>query len=73
VSYHGRREEKCLTDKEYANLQKRCRNILTRGSKELQEIPAKPKGKRGRMAKSDAQFLGKFPLPKPRIMVNLFA
>jgi len=51
------REEKCLTDKEYANLQKRYRNIMTRGSKELPEIPPKPKGKRGKMAKSDAHNL----------------
>ena len=53
----AKREEKCLTDKEYANLQKRYRNILTRGDKELPEIPPKPKGKRGKMAKSDAHNL----------------
>eukprot|EP01008_Symbiontida_sp_HLA12_P002017 NODE_32_length_1833_cov_10.850292_g30_i0.p1 GENE.NODE_32_length_1833_cov_10.850292_g30_i0~~NODE_32_length_1833_cov_10.850292_g30_i0.p1 ORF type:complete len:486 (+),score=87.80 NODE_32_length_1833_cov_10.850292_g30_i0:329-1786(+) len=53
----ARRKEKCLTDKEYANLQKRYRNILTRGDKELPEIPPKPKGKRGKMAKSDAHNL----------------
>ncbi len=53
----AKREEKCLTDKEYSNLQKRYRNILPRGSKELPEIPPKPKGKRGRMAKSDAHNL----------------
>ncbi len=51
------REEKCLTVKEYGNLQKRYRNILTRGGKELPEIPPKPKGKRGKMAKSDAHNL----------------
>ena len=51
------REDKCLSDKEYANLQKRYRNILTRGDKELPEIPPKPKGQRGKMAKSDAHNL----------------
>jgi len=51
------RESKCLTAKEYANLQKRYRNILTRGSKELPELPPRPKGKRGKMAQSDAQNL----------------
>jgi len=51
------REEKCVTAQEYANLQKRYRNILTRGGKELPEIPPKPKGKRGKMAKSDAHNL----------------
>ena len=50
-------EEKCLTDKEYANLQKRYRNILTRGGRELPEIPPRAKGKRGRIAKSDAHNL----------------
>lgn len=34
----AKREEKCLTDKEYANLQKRYRNILTRGYKEMPAI-----------------------------------
>ncbi len=38
-------------------MQKRYRNILTRGSKELPKIPEKPKGRRGRMAKSDAHNL----------------
>ena len=53
----AKREEKCLTEAEYANLQKRYRNILTRGGKELPEIPKKQKGKRGRIAKSDAHNL----------------
>ena len=48
---------KKLTDKEYANLQKRYRNILTRGNKELPPIPPKPSGKRGKVAKSDAHNL----------------
>ena len=50
-------EQKCLTDREYANLQKRYRNILTRGEKQLPPIPPKPSGKRGKVAKSDAHNL----------------
>jgi transposase len=49
--------EKKLDDKDLANLQKRYRNILTRGAKELPEIPPKPSGKRGKLAKSDAHNL----------------
>ena len=66
------REDKCLTEKEYANLQKRYRNILTRGDKELPEIPPKPKGKRGKMAKSDAHNLWER-LKKNETAVLLFA
>ena len=51
------REDKCLTEQEYKNLQKRYRNILTRGEKELPEVPPKPSGQRGKMAKSDAHNL----------------
>ena len=51
------RESKKLTGQEYKNLQKRYRNILTRGEKELPPIPPKPSGKRGRIAKSDAHNL----------------
>ena len=50
-------KRKKLTKKAYANLQKRYRNILTRGEKELPVIPPKPEGKRGAMAKSDAHNL----------------
>jgi len=50
-------EEKKLTDKDLVNLQKRYRNILTRGAKELPVIPPKPSGKRGKLAKSDAHNL----------------
>jgi transposase len=50
-------KNKVLTQKEYTNLQKRYRNILTRGGKEMPAIPAKPKGKRGKIAKSDAHNL----------------
>jgi transposase len=51
------RENKRLDKREYMNLQKRYRNILTRGEKELPEIPPKPSGKRGKVAKSDAHNL----------------
>lgn len=68
----AKRDEKRLTDKEYANLQKRYRNILTRGSKELPDIPPKPKGKRGKMAKSDAHNLWER-LHKYETAVLLFA
>ncbi len=49
--------EKRLNDAALANLQKRYRNILTRGGKELPTIPPKPSGKRGKLAKSDAHNL----------------
>lgn len=68
----AKRDEKRLTDKEYANLQKRYRNILTRGGKELPEIPERPKGKRGRIAKSDAHNLWER-LEKHEEAVLLFA
>lgn len=68
----AKREDKCLTDKEYANLQKRYRNILTRGDKELPEIAPRPKGKRGKMAKSDAHNLWER-LKKHETAVLLFA
>lgn len=48
---------KKLTDNEYAHLQKRYRNCLTRGEKELPPIPPKPSGRRGKIAKSDAHNL----------------
>ena len=51
------RKTKQLSPAEYANLQKRYRNILTRGGKELPPIPARHNGKRGRIAKSDAHNL----------------
>ncbi len=53
----SKRESKRLTDKEYANLQKRYRNLLTRGISELPERPERPSGKRGRLAQCDAQNL----------------
>ena len=51
------RKSKKLTHREYANLQKRYRNILTRGEKQLPPIPPKQNGRRGRVAKSDAHNL----------------
>jgi transposase len=53
----SRRRRKRLTEREYDALQKRYRNILTRGERELPPIPAKQNGKRGRVAKSDAHNL----------------
>ena len=50
-------DDKKLGDKTYANLQKRYRNIITRGEKELPALPERPTGKRGRLAKSDAHNL----------------
>ena len=51
------RKRKKLTENGYANLQKRYRNILTRGVSELLARPERPSGKRGRLAQSDAQNL----------------
>ena len=53
----AKRKSKKLTKREYKNLQKRYRNILTRGEKELPPIPPRQNGKRGRVAKSDAHNL----------------
>jgi len=53
----AKRKRKKLTRREYKNLQKRYRNILTRGEKELPPIPPRQNGKRGRIAKSDAHNL----------------
>ena len=50
-------KSKCLTEKAYLNIQKRYRNILTRGEKEMPPVLTKPKGKRGKVAKSDAHNL----------------
>lgn len=53
----AKRKSKKLSSKGYYNLQKRYRNILTRGKMELPIIPPKPNGKRGFIAKSDAHNL----------------
>ena len=53
----AKRKSKKLSRREYKNLQKRYRNILTRGENELPPIPARQNGKRGCIAKSDAHNL----------------
>jgi transposase len=53
----SKRKRKKLTKTEYTNLQKRFRNSLTRGEKELPPVPPRQNGKRGRIAKSDAHNL----------------
>ncbi len=53
----SKRKKKKLSEKEYTNLQKRYRDIISCGEKELPVIPPKPKGKRGKIAKSDAHNL----------------
>jgi transposase len=53
----SKRKKKKLSQKQYANLQKRYRNIIKRGEIELPAIPEKPNGKRGKIAKSDAHNL----------------
>lgn len=53
----SKRKSKKLSKTGYANLQKRYRNIITRGENELPPIPEKPNGRRGKMAKSDAHNL----------------
>lgn len=68
----ARRKRKKLIGSEYKNLQKRYRNILTRGEKELPPIPPRQDGKRGRIAKSDAHNLWER-LKKHETAVLLFA
>jgi len=53
----AKRKSKKLSPREYNKVQKRYRNILTRGEKELPPIPPRQNGKRGRIAKSDAHNL----------------
>ena len=48
---------KALTEAEYRAICKRYRTMLTQAGKELPEIPPRSKGKRGRIAKSDAHNL----------------
>ena len=68
----AKRKSKKLTAREYKNLQKRYRNILTRGEKELPPIPPRHNGKPGRVAKSDAHNLWER-LKKYETAVLLFA
>ncbi len=67
-----KRDEKCLTPEEYAILQKRYRNNLTRVKREMPEPLEKPKGRRDKMAKSDAHNLWEC-LKKHEAAVLLFA
>jgi hypothetical protein len=53
----ARRKRKRLSPREYDQLQKHYRNIITRGAEELPPIPPRQNGKRGRIAKSDAHNL----------------
>ncbi len=53
----NRSTAKVLTETGRAAVRRRYRTILTRGGKELPEIPPRPKGKRGRIAKSYAHNL----------------
>lgn len=53
----SKRKRKKLSEKEYADLQKHYRNIITRGEKELPAIPPKSNGKKGKVAQSDAHNL----------------
>ncbi len=53
----AQRKRKTISARQYENLQKRYRNILTRGEQELPPVPARQSGKRGRIAKSDAHNL----------------
>ncbi len=53
----NRSDAKTLPASERRFVRKRYRTILTQGGKELPEIPPRPKGKRGRVAKSGARNL----------------
>ena len=46
-----------LTEPECRSVSRRYRTILTQGGKELPDIPPRPKGHRGRIARSDAHNL----------------
>lgn len=65
-------KRKKLTKAKYQNLQKRYRNILTRGERELPAIPRKTNRKRGRVAKSDAHNLWER-LKRYEVSVLMFA
>ena len=53
----SKRNLKRLSEKQYARLQRRYRNILTRGQAELPPVLTKRNGRRGKIAKSDAHNL----------------
>jgi len=68
----SRREDKCLTEKEYLKLERLYQKILTAGEQELPPIPEKTTKRRGKIAKSDAQNLWER-LTKHEASVLLFA
>ena len=69
----SKRKSKKLTIKEYEALQKRYRNIMTRGKNEMPELPErKEKGRRGKVAKPAAYNLHER-LEKYESAVLLFA
>jgi len=53
----SKRKSKRLSEKQYARLQRRYRNILTRGQAELPPVFTKRNSRRGKIAKSDAHNL----------------
>lgn len=53
----AKRKSKRLSKKQYARLQRRYRNILTRGQSELPPVLTKSNSRRGKIAKSDAHNL----------------
>ncbi len=53
----NRSDTKTLPEDGRAAVRRRYRTILTQGAREMPEIPPRPKGKRGRIAKSDAHNL----------------
>ena len=57
VEPHRAGQWPCPGERKYNRLQKRFRDILSCGDKELPSIPLKQNGKRGRVAKSDAHNL----------------
>lgn len=68
----SKRKRKKLSSREYSTLQKRYRNIISRGEKELPPIPTRSNGKRGKIAKSEAHNLLER-LKKHELAVLLFA
>lgn len=53
----NRSATRTLTEAERMAMRKRYRTILTQGARELPALPPRPKGRRGRIAKSDAHNL----------------
>lgn len=53
----SRREEKCMSERMHATLQKLYKKILADGQNELPVIPEKSSARRGKVAKSDAHNL----------------